>query len=214
MSDKPKKLKPQKLPTIAKLRKNFKFFKELKLKPKQIKFICYYCQLGFNATEAYKQAGYKYKNNNSASATSSGMLRQPNIKKGIRMYLDEALGVFKDKLEKEIFDMLYRQMTYDPFMFINTDGSPKFKKPEDIKPEWRCCIKAIETKLYGQSETRITKITLVDREQAVEKLAKYITMFKDTLEINWNITDSKRKELDDIYNNHKNEIVDYKRRKA
>lgn len=45
---------------------------------KQEKFCLHYAETG-NATESYKKAGYKYKNDNVAAVEASKLLRKPNI---------------------------------------------------------------------------------------------------------------------------------------
>lgn len=50
-----------------------------KLTPKQKAFADNYLVNGFNATQAYKDAGYKWKNDNVAKASASQLLANPNV---------------------------------------------------------------------------------------------------------------------------------------
>ena len=50
-----------------------------KLTPKQKAFADNYLVNGFNATQAYKDAGYKWKNDNVAKASDSQLLANPNV---------------------------------------------------------------------------------------------------------------------------------------
>lgn len=50
-----------------------------KLTPKQKAFADNYLINGFNATQAYKDAGYKWKNENVAKASASQLLANPNV---------------------------------------------------------------------------------------------------------------------------------------
>lgn len=201
---------------INNLKKSYPFFRDLKLKPRQIRFIYHYCT-SLNGIQSLKQAGYKAKTDKSYAVTASRMLNQVNVKKAIRLFFDIVLDQYKEKLEKEIFDIVYRMMTYDPAMFIKKDGTPNFDKLEDIPGEWRCCIKSIKTRAYGKDAIQITELELVDREQAIEKLAKYITMFNETLDINhkFKVSDEDKKRLAIIFNEHKpppGQILNFKKK--
>lgn len=196
--------------TPTKLKKEYPFFHVLGLKPREIRFVYYYCT-SMNQTQAIKQAGYKGKTDGVLCAKANQLLKRVKVRDAIRQFFDIVLDIYKDKLEKEIFDILYRQMSYDPFMFIKKDGAPAFKREEDIPKEWRCCIKGIKTKLYGVGkdyEERITEIELVDRQIALDKLAKYITMFSD-ISVNHTMSEETRRKLSLIFTPIKGKVVEF-----
>ena len=58
------------------------------LNPKQEAFCLHYAKTG-NATESYKQAGYKPKNDNSAGACARRMLQNVKIKSRVQDLMDE-----------------------------------------------------------------------------------------------------------------------------
>jgi hypothetical protein len=169
---------------------------------KEILFIAEYLTNNLQQTKAYLKV---YCNNDKSKYGLSGveshkLLKKPKIKSAIAKVLDEWLGSKKLKLEYEIINRLYKRAFYDPFLFINPDGSPTFKKKEDIPEKWRCCIEGIETKAYGKdATTKITTIRLVDQDKALDKLAKYITLFKENIEVTHTMTDETENLLKKVY---------------
>ena len=58
------------------------------LSPKREAFCLAYAECG-NATQAYKRAGYKVKNDNSAAASSAALLKNPKIQARLREIYDK-----------------------------------------------------------------------------------------------------------------------------
>ena len=66
-----------------------------KLTPKQKAFADNYLINGYNATQAYKDAGYKWKNDNVAKASASQLLANPNVND----YISKRLKRIEKKVE-------------------------------------------------------------------------------------------------------------------
>jgi len=136
---------------------------------------------GFNGTEAYlMHIGKKGMTRGTAAAQMSEMLKKPKIQSALRLLIDRWLGEQKSTFEKRIIEQLNIQAFYDPSMFIDTEGSAKFKSWDDIPEQYRCCVEGIETRYYGKdAEQSATTIKLVNRVKAREELSKYITLFRE-----------------------------------
>jgi hypothetical protein len=162
--------------TANKVLKTMPFLGTLQLRPKQIMFIYYYCANGFNATKAYRSAGYEA---NNAGAAADAMASRESVREGIRRYLEALLTGAKLGLENKIFNVLWNRAFYLPSTFVNPDGSPIFEKWEDIPEDLQVCIDSIETKAFGKDAALlITSVKLANREWALAELNKYIGMTK------------------------------------
>jgi hypothetical protein len=151
----------------------------LKITPKEGLFIYHYCTNHFNATKAYTDAGYTATTPESASVMACMILRKPKFKILVKRYLNEYLNIHKDKLETEIFDIYYNQMTYDIAEIIDNEGQ-LIKNLSEYTKEQRQCIEHIETKYAGKVElVKYVVVKLADRNKAADKLAKYIEMMKE-----------------------------------
>lgn len=213
----------EKIPNIrvSELKKVTPYLDEIepKLTSRQRLFSWYYCFNGFNAADACRRAGHKYKNADDAQASAkyysiigAQNLTKPVIKEAIKLILQNELDTNKEKLETELFDLYYVQATYDPSMFYNTDGSPRFETWDEIPKKFRCCVESLETKYYGKDAHKaVTIMKLVDRKNAQDKLAKYVKMLNDDSGVNINVIgpdDETIKELNNIFNKNKHLIGD------
>lgn len=80
----------------------------------------------------------------------------------------------KADLPQTFTEQLTIQATYDPSMFIDDKGKPKFNNWDEIPIKYRCCVEGIETRYYGKDADRaVTVIKLVDRKKAREELYKF-----------------------------------------
>jgi hypothetical protein len=163
------------------LKKTFHLFDDLDLKPRQKLFVAYYCANHFNAYEAYIKAGYNTTTEGSAQASASILLRNPKIVEAMSRYIKDILAPCKSELEKRIYDVWFKRAFYDVKMFINDDGSPAFAGWDEIPEEWRVVVDGIETKAYGK-DASVEKIVikLANKENALDKLDKYIGMTRET----------------------------------
>ncbi len=172
-----------------------------KLNPKYIMFVANYITNGFNGTEAYmKSVARKGTKPGGVTQDVNRLLENPSIKQAIQIVIDEWLGEKKLKLEKQIIETLTARAFYDINMFIHQDGSPKFSKIEDVPEQWRCVIDGIESKAYGK-DANVVKIVLklADRERAIEKLSKYIELYKESEKQELLMTDETAKRLASIF---------------
>jgi len=175
----------------------------------QIRFIYNYLINGMNATQAYKDAGYKPTTDNTAAVKGYELVRNGKITPIIQAYVKEWILVQKNDVHKRILDVLYAQAFYDPSIFIKPDGSPKFTRWSQIPEQYRVCVKGIETKAYGKdAHIQKTVIQLVDREKSLEKLTKYLELFnnaeKNAMELE--LSKESKKALQALYEKSGEEI--------
>lgn len=148
-----------------------------KLTKKQKIFIIEYVNNGFNGTQAVIKAGYS---ENVANQQASENLSKPYIKQAIKDYLDEVLGQYKDTLEYEIIQEYKLRAFYDPKQIVNDDG--KLVKPLKYLGKLSRCIDGIE-KTYNRLGNEIIKIKLANKENALEKLATYMKMLRQQIDL-------------------------------
>lgn len=89
------------------------------------------------------------------------------IQQAIRSISENYMSDLKLNVPQSMIEQLQIQATYDPAMFINSDGSPKFQSWDEIPFEYRCCVENIESRYYGKdADRKVTIIKLVDRDKA------------------------------------------------
>lgn len=93
------------------------------LSPLREAFCLAYAQCG-NATQAYKQAGYKVKNDNSAAASAAALLRNPKIQSRLQEIHAkiESEKIMGPKEMQERLTAIARQTARDP-----SDKAPDYK---------------------------------------------------------------------------------------
>ena len=93
------------------------------LSPLREAFCLAYAQCG-NATQAYKQAGYKVKNDNSAAASAAALLRNPKIQARLQEIHAkiESEKIMGPKEMQERLTAIARQTARDP-----SDKAPDYK---------------------------------------------------------------------------------------
>lgn len=154
-------------------------YKKYGLRLKELKFVAEYITNGFNAVQAYINSGYKAKNYRNCGILGSKMFERPGVIQAVQDHIDRWMAEKKIELNEKIIDVLYCQAFYDPAMFITPRGKPRFENWEEIPEKWRCCIEGITTKAYGKDAlVQLTEISLVSRERSLERLAKFLTIFK------------------------------------
>lgn len=151
---------------------------EKKLEPKEKLFIAEYCNNGFNGTQAALKAGYSKR---SAGAISSENLQKPYIKAHIKAYLNEILGKYKDTLEYRIIQQYMVLAFYDTEDILNKDGKIKTKDLKSLG-ELSKCIKGIYTSYNAKGQKQV-KVELYNRESALEKLAQYMNLLRQSVDI-------------------------------
>ena len=102
---------------------------------------------------------------------------RPPVVKALKVLVDYFLQDRKLVYAPRILSVLEAQAFYDPAEIIDAEGGLR-KNLEDLDPHLRWCIKGIETKFFGKDADRsVTTVVLVDRTVALDKLARYISLF-------------------------------------
>ena len=165
---------------------------------KEIRFCAEYLVNGLNGTRAYLLVYYdndesKY---NASSVESHKLLRKTKIKEVIIKVNNEWLESKKMSYERKIIDSLEKKAFYDPATFITKNGLPAFDNFEDIPKNLRHCITGIVTRVSGNKKNRTVRqeIKLTDQHKALEMLGKYMTLFKEDININLNKMDPEASE--------------------
>lgn len=184
--------------SVMKLKKYFPFFEELKLTPKQIKFIVAYAESDFKTREAFRAAGYKAKNENTMDALISQTLRIVKVNEGLRKYIDARLGDTKKTLDQKLIDTLYRRAFYDSGIFFNEKG--RVLPLDEIPAEWRCCIDGVERKFYGKdADTEVVVYKMADKEKSLNHLIKFMNIIKDDNNFHLHMSKETEDKLKDIF---------------
>ncbi len=143
------------------------------LNEREILFIAEYCNNGFNGSQAAIIAGYSKKG---AGTQAGRMLKNAEIRNGIKAYLDEILGQYKDTLEFEIIKTYKIRAFYNTSDILTEDGALKVERLEDLGDNVRV-IDGIETRPTKSGDT-YTVIKLANREKALEQLTLYMGLIK------------------------------------
>lgn len=96
------------------------------LTQKQALFVSEYIQNGGNATQAYKDAGYKFKSDAVAASSSAALLRIPKVARAIaerQKKLSDRLELEEDFELKKAIQVL--EMCMEPKRVYNMNGTPK-----------------------------------------------------------------------------------------
>jgi phage terminase small subunit len=153
-----------------------------KLTVKQ-KLFCKYYLISLNATYAAIKAGYSKK---TARQIGTENLAKPNIE----AYIQEQLKQKEKKLDITV-DRVLEEIALIAFLdikeFYNENGT--VKKVHEIEETARRAISTVTTKeiWVGKGENaelfNIENIKAGDKLKALEMLGRYLSMFKDNLEV-------------------------------
>lgn len=152
-----------------------------KLTDKQRMFIIEYVNNGFNGTQAYLKATPTV-TPETAKVEASRLLTNVNVKTALKDYLDEVLGQYKDTLEYEIIQEYKVRAFYNADDIIDKDGKLKVKKDLKELGILTKCIDGIE-KTYNRLGQEIIKVKLANKENALEKLATYMKMLRQQVDL-------------------------------
>lgn len=168
---------------------------------KWIRFIAVYLINDFNATDAYmRTVARKGSKREACAAQAHHLINNNKIQQAIKVVMDKWLGEKKLKLESKIIKTLYHRAFYDPFMFINPDGTIKFSKAEEIDEEWRCVVDGIEQKYHGKdAEKETVTIKLANKEQAMRELSRYIQLYKEAESATGSLSEDTVNKLLDVF---------------
>lgn len=159
---------------MAKLTKNQKLF-------------CDEYLIDRNATRAYLAAYSNVKNENTAAASSSRLLR--NVK--IQEYINSRLEVMAKKLEvtaEKVIKEYAKLAFFNPKRLFHENGSPK--NIEELDDNTAAAIAGLEVlevyEGYGDDKEFVgytRKYKLADKKSTLDSLARHLGLFNDSLEI-------------------------------
>lgn len=153
-------------------------WKALEMSPQQMSFVYYYCLNDFDEKKAVELSDY------SKNVNVKALFNNDKVKKAIAIYMNAVLAQHKTHILHKAIDVLSKRAFYDPFMFYDTDGQPKFSTMEDVPVEWRVVVDGIEQKFWGKDAMQTSVILkLADRQSAIKELTKLLELSKETIEI-------------------------------
>ena len=145
-------------------------------------FVYHYFISGFDAAKAMEYAYPDFEPSGDVSMAAMGKIvaGKRSVLKGVRVLVDYFLSERKNVLAKTILDVLEAQAFYDVADIINDDG--ELVRPlAEMTREQRLAIKGVERKYFGKdADVETTVVTLVDRQAALDKLAKFVQLFIET----------------------------------
>jgi hypothetical protein len=170
--------------------------KDLKLKPREIRFVAAFC-LSWDSTKAYQIAGYKWKNENVAKAAGCRLLTRVNISEAIQRYVSKAIEPYKDRLNLMLMEVWFRRAFYDVDMFYNKDG--KIKDLDEIPKEWRICIDRVNLHHYGKNGISEVTWSLCSRTEALKEIRAVLEIAVGKTEAD-KLTGDDKDKIRDIFN--------------
>ena len=150
---------------------------------REVHFAAEYLTNGFNAVKAWTVATgdvFKKIHYQVAANRGSDMLRNPRVQQLIGDYTTAWLRGKAYELEHNVLETLEAMAFSDISMFLNPDGTPKFKNWDEIPPTLRRCIDGMERKFYGRDANRsVLNITLAKRSDALKAIANYVALMRN-----------------------------------
>ena len=150
-----------------------------KLGPQTSLFVYTYFATGFDLMKAFTSAWPEVKGTIERPLHSEAqlVLGRNDVIKALKSLVDYFLAERRIVLAPKILDVLEAQAFFDIGDLIDDDGT-LVKPLHEMTREQRLCIKGIETKYYGKNADVSQKVvTLVDRQQSLDKLARFIALF-------------------------------------
>lgn len=147
---------------------------EFGLTPRQRAFADHYL-VDNNASAAYLKAGYVAKNDNVAWASSSALLRSPKV----ATYIESRLKKLHDRLEitqERVLAEVARLAYFDIGKCYGADG--KLLALKDMDEDTRRALSQVEIEMVGDTVS-VKKVRGHDKHSALEKLMRYLQLFKD-----------------------------------
>lgn len=147
--------------------------------------------IDLNATRAYKVAYPKCKEDETANAASSRMLRNVNVQE----YISEKQKEIEKRTEVTQ-DMVIKELAKIAFLDIRKlyTENGQLKNVADIDSDTAGAISSLETlekyEGYGDDREKIgdtQKVKLLDKTKALELLGKHLGMFKEKVTIDGNV---------------------------
>jgi uncharacterized protein YwgA len=148
---------------------------------------------------------------NASEKTISDFLRSAKGRSALKKYIENIIGETKDTLELKIIKLYMIQAFYNPADIIDDDGL--LISPLADLGDLAYCIEGIE-KTYSRAGEIVKKVKLVNRDKALEQLARYINIMTDSLQVTgqdggpleiWRMTrDERKKKIKEYLKKQKN----------
>lgn len=141
-------------------------------------FLESYFRNGFKGEKAFEETWPNSPNRTVPikAAVVESILNQPRILKALKLLTEYHMQERKITYAPRILEVLEAQAFYDPFDIINSEGELRVSLDE-LPHHLRVCVVGVETKWFGKDAHRSqTVVKLVDRGQALDKLARYIAL--------------------------------------
>jgi len=176
------------------------------LTEKQRKAVDTYLENGFDIKDAAKKSGY-------SEAGLRKWLKSEKARICLREYTAFLIDNRKDVLEYRLIDTYITRAFYNPADIIDVDG---YLIVDDLKKlgPLAVCVESIETEIKGIRQTKDDhgnvhtkelikkKVTLANREKALEQLSRYMKIMSDQIELTgkdggpveiWSLSEAERK---------------------
>lgn len=139
-----------------------------------------------NAGEAYMRAYPNTTDPNVAYSCASKLLRTAKIQALLKSSLEESTGMLTANLSHQILSMWITRAFYDPAEIIDESGYLVKPMKELQRLGLSVCIENADVKLDKDGGEHVT-FKLVDREESLDKLQKYIALIKPLPTVNLNL---------------------------
>ena len=146
--------------------------KHLELGAREYKFVAVYCTNNFNAVEACKAAGFEEVSEMRYRARAYTLLNQKAVVEAVRLFIDQVIQPYRDRLELELLNTYYRRATYDISTFYTDGGYPRTL--DEIPEEWKLCIDDMKFVKVDKDKV-INAYQLPNRDSALQALYRFIT---------------------------------------
>lgn len=154
--------------------------KDLELNDYELEFMYHYIEKR-NSTEALLRTlppGREI-TRHTAKMRAFKLMQRKRIREGIDRIMQWELEGIHVTLANDIIGTLYRMAFYDPAMFIDANGSGRFKSIDDVPEEYRCCIKGIKSYVHPKDASMMYhEIQLVDKFEALKELMQYANLYE------------------------------------
>lgn len=147
--------------------------RHLDLNPREYKFLAVYCSNNFDAIEAVQKAGYVERTSAKYRAIAYSILQRKEVVEAIRIYIDQVIQPYRDRLELELLNVYYRRAMYTVDKFYDDRGNPKPLK--EIEKDYICCIDDIKYVRITGTNTVISAYQLPNRDLALQALYRFVT---------------------------------------
>ncbi len=130
---------------------------------------------GMSATQAYEKAGYK-----PSEAHASRLAGYGKVRTRVAELMAPAIEATEATVER-VLEELTRHAFYDitEILAVDRHGNVTMRDPTSLPEDLRRAMVAI--KPITIDGTRMWEVKFADKQKALDSLARYLQMFKDTL---------------------------------